>query len=253
MVVLGIVNATPDSFSDGGENSSPLAAGARARSLVAGGAGMIDIGAESTRPGAAEVSADEEAGRLFPVLEAVLAAVDAPVSIDTRRASIARRALAMGAKAVNDVSALSDPGMAMVVAEAGATLFLMHGYREHLAAPHIDPNRLEVRAGQVAEFLAQRIDAAVAAGVPRGRIVADPGLGFGKSHRESLRLLACAAELKGALGVDVLIAPSRKRFLRHYFPNASTRAELDAVSAAAAMAAVRAGAEFVRLHAMPQW
>ena len=242
-----ILNVTPDSFSDGGEATTPETAAAKARRLAAAGADIIDIGAESTRPGAPAVSQEEEARRLFPALEAVRAAAGVPLSIDTRRAAIAARALASGATIINDVSGLEDPAMAEVVAGAGGELVIMHGYREHLEAPEIDPERLEITVPKIADFIGARMELAVAAGVPKGKIIADPGLGFGKSHRESELLLTSAGELKKTLGVRVLIAPSRKRFLRRLWRSAAPF-DRDAASLAAMRLAEGSGADIVRMH-----
>lgn len=244
---MSILNVTPDSFSDGGEAATPEAAAAKARRLAAAGADIIDIGAESTRPGAPEVSPGEEASRLFPALEAVRAAVDVPLSIDTRRAGIAVRALAAGATMINDVSGLEDPATAEAVAAAGGELVIMHGYREHLEAPETDPERMEISVSQVADFIGTRMGLALAAGVPAEKIIADPGLGFGKSHRESELLLTCAGELRKALGVRVLIAPSRKRFLRRLWRSAAPF-DRDAASLAAMRLAQESGADIVRMH-----
>lgn len=252
MMIMGIVNATPDSFSDGGEGMEPDAAASKARRLVNAGAEIIDIGAESTRPGADEIDAAEEGRRLFPVLEAVLATVSVPISIDTRHAAIAHKALAMGARIINDVSALEDPKMAATTADANAELVVMHGYREHRATPEIDPERMLVTTEAVAEFLLGRIADAEKAGVPRSHIIADPGLGFGKSHRESLSLLECADELKKRLGTRVLIAPSRKRFLRLMMQRDAAPFDRDEASFEAMRRAAAAGADIVRMHALPK-
>ncbi len=207
---MGIVNVTPDSFSDGGRFLDPEAAVAHGRALRAEGADVLDVGGESTRPGAAPVGADAERARVEPVV-AALAAEGAVVSVDTTKASVARAALAAGARWVNDVSALRfDPDLAGVVADAGAEVCLMHMLgepRTMQAAPHYDDV-----VDDVAAFLAERLATAVAAGIAEERIWLDPGIGFGKTLEHNLALLGRLDELV-ALGRPVLVGTSRKSFL----------------------------------------
>jgi dihydropteroate synthase len=208
-LVMGIVNVTPDSFSDGGRYLDPAAAIAHGRRLIAEGAEMVDLGAESTRPGAAPVSAEEQLRRLLPALEA-LAADGACVSVDTASAAVARRALAAGAAIVNDVTALGDPEMARVVAEAGAGVVLMH-MRGTPRTMQENP-RYDDAAREVSEWLATRLAGARRAGVAADYVALDPGIGFGKTARHNFELLARLAEL-AALGRPVVVGVSRKSFL----------------------------------------
>jgi dihydropteroate synthase len=212
--LMGIVNVTPDSFSDGGCFLAADAAIAHARELVEAGAEIVDVGGESTRPGAQAVSEEEELRRVLPVIEGVAAAgLRAQISVDTTKAAVARAALAAGATLVNDVSAFrADPGMAAVVASGGAGCCLMH-MRGTPATMQEDP-RYEDVVADVRAFLAERLEFAVAAGVPRERIMLDPGIGFGKTEQHNLQLLERLGELVD-LGAPILVGTSRKTFLGH--------------------------------------
>src|SRR5881275_3773681 len=184
--VMGVVNVTPDSFSDGGVNLDPDDAAASARRMLDEGAAIVDVGGESTRPGAEPVGPDEELRRVIPVLERLQGEV--PVSIDTSKAEVARRALELGAELVNDVTALrTDPELAGVVADAGAYLCLMH-MRGEPRTMQIDPRYDDV-AAEVAAFLEERLAFAVDAGIPEERICLDPGIGFGKSVDDNVELV----------------------------------------------------------------
>ena len=208
-LIVGILNVTPDSFSDRGAFAEPLAALRHAETLVREGADVLDIGGESTRPGAEPVSADEEFRRVLPVLrEAVSLGV--PISIDTYKASVARAALDAGAAIVNDITALGDPEMAEVVATFGAGLILMHmqGTPQTMQK---DPRYADV-VDEVRAFLAGRRGVAERAGVPVENIVLDPGVGFGKALEHNLELLARMDELV-AMGSPILVGVSRKRFI----------------------------------------
>ena len=209
-LVAGVVNVTPDSFSDGGRYFAPGAAVAHARQLLAEGADLLDLGAESTRPGAAPVPAAEQIRRLTPVLEALAADPRSCLAVDTANAEVADRALELGARVVNDVTALADPGMAAVVTRRGAGLVLMH-LAGTPATMQRDPHYEDV-AREVRGYLAARLEAARAAGVPTGSVVLDPGIGFGKTVRHNFELLARLEEL-GALGRPLLVGVSRKSFL----------------------------------------
>jgi len=211
--VMGIVNVTPDSFSDGGLFIDPEVAIAHGRRLASEGADILDVGGESVRPGAEAVSADEELARVQAVV-AALCATDGPgvpVSIDTAKAAVAAAALEAGAAIVNDVTALrADPELAAVCAQRGCELVLMHMQGEPRTMQE-NPRYVDVVA-EVKAFLAERVEAAVAAGVDERRIWIDPGIGFGKTVEHNLRLLACLGEL-AELGRPIVIGTSRKRFL----------------------------------------
>jgi len=241
---MGIVNVTPDSFSDGGEALDPAAAIERGRSLVEEGAAILDVGGESTRPGADPVSAEVELGRVVPVVEGLAADGRAVISIDTTKVEVARAALEAGAAIVNDVSALRfEPDLAELVAETGAGLVLMHMKgepRTMMEDPHYDD-----LLGEIAAELESAAAAACAAGVASEAIVLDPGIGFGKTAVDNLRLLAGIDRL-AALGHPVLIGHSRKTFLDPdgTFPPRERVPE----SIAAAIVATCSGAAVLRVH-----
>jgi len=240
--VMGVLNVTPDSFSDGGRWAEPDAALAHARSLLAEGADLLDVGAESTRPGATAVSDDQQWARLEPVLEP-LAREGVCLSVDTASAAVAERALAAGARVVNDVTALGDPAMAAVVARAGAGLVLMH-MQGTPATMQDDPHYDDVGA-EVTTHLLARAAAAEAAGVRRDHIALDPGIGFGKTVAHNLTLLAGIGAL-ASHGYPVLVGVSRKGFLGRLTGEPVDR-RVEAGLAAAAVA-VFEGARIVRTH-----
>jgi dihydropteroate synthase len=243
---MGVLNVTPDSFSDGGLHLDPERAAEDGLRMLEQGADVLDIGGESTRPGAGPVSADEEMRRVLPVVER-LAGRGAIVSIDTSKAVVARAAIARGAAIVNDVQALrADPTLAAVVAETGAAVVLMHNrggssdmYRD---AVYQDAAR-EVRTE-----LSDRIEAAVAAGIPRASIIVDPGIGFAKRAAHSFEVLARLDELR-ALDRPILSGPSRKSFLKEAIGDRAP-AEREWGTAAAIAASVLFGAHIVRVHAV---
>ncbi len=242
--VMGVVNVTPDSFSDGGVNFEPEAAVAAARRLYAEGAAIVDVGGESTRPGAAGVDADEELRRIVPVLEGL--AGEVPVSIDTSKAEVARRALELGAELVNDVTALrGDPELAGVVAESGAYLCLMH-MRGEPRTMQADP-RYEDVVSEVAAFLEERLAFAVGAGVREELVCLDPGIGFGKTVEQNFELLRRLDELT-ALGRPVLIGFSRKSSLGKLLGDPEATTGSVAASVGAAVAAYERGATILRAH-----
>ena len=240
---MGVVNVTPDSFSDGGVNCRPEDAIASARRMLDEGAAIVDIGGESTRPGAEAVSVEEELRRVVPVLEGLSGA---QVSIDTSKAEVARAAFALGAELVNDVTALrGDPELAGVVAGADAYLCLMHMKGEPRTM-QADPRYGDVVA-EVASFLEERLAFAVEAGIPEERICLDPGIGFGKSVEHNLELVR-RLDVLVALGRPVLIGLSRKRSLGRLVGDPEATTGSLAVSLAAAVAAYEHGATILRVH-----
>ena len=242
--VLGVVNVTPDSFSDGGRFLEPTAAVAEAERQVAAGADAVDLGAESTRPGAAPVSPEAEWRRLEPILTALHGRLSVPISVDTRHADLARRAVDAGADLVNDVEGLRDPAMRAAVARSGAAAIVMH-MRGTPATMQLDTTYADVR-GEVFRYLAAAIDAAEDDGIARSKLVVDPGLGFGKSAEQSLELLAHVGELR-SLGPPVLIGASRKSFLGWAVGEGDPHARGEAGVAAAVYAAEH-GVAIVRTH-----
>jgi len=242
--VMGIVNVTPDSFSDGGLHLDAQAAIAHALALVGQGADLLDIGGESTRPGAAQVSVQEEIARVVPVIEALVARVDIPVSVDTCKPEVMRAALAAGAGMVNDVQALRQPGALEAVAGSNAAVVLMHavgGPHDAGEAWHSDDI-----ASDVQRFLAERIFAAEMAGIARSRLLVDPGYGFNKDTTQNFALLAAQEKLL-ALGVPLLAGLSRKRCIGEVTGRA-VAGERVAGSLAAHLLAVQRGAKIVRVH-----
>jgi dihydropteroate synthase len=216
-LVMGVLNLTPDSFSDGGLWTDPGRAVEHALAMLAGGADLLDLGAESTRPGggvygagARAVPADEELGRLLPVLEPLRRATDAPLSVDTRKGEVARRALDAGADLINDVSALGDPALGAAVAAAGCPLVLMHS-RGELATMQRGIFFGDL-LGEVRAELEQAVGRALAAGIEEEQLIVDPGLGFGKTAEQNLVLLRRLPEL-AAIGRPLLVGASRKSFL----------------------------------------
>jgi dihydropteroate synthase len=241
--VMGVVNVTPDSFSDGGINLDPDKAVATARRMVEAGAAIVDIGGESTRPGASAVGVDEELRRVVPVLEQL---ERVRVSIDTSKAEVARRALELGAELVNDVTALrGDPALAEVVAESGAYLCLMH-MQGQPRTMQTDPRYDDVVA-EVAAFLEERLAFAVEAGIDEERVCLDPGIGFGKTVEHNFELIRRLDELV-ALGRPVLIGISRKSSLGKLLGNPEATTGSVAASVGAAVAAYERGATILRVH-----
>ncbi len=206
-VVMGILNVTPDSFSDGGQFTRPEQALDHALRMVEAGAGIIDVGGESTRPGAQAVGEQEEIDRVIPLVEALTARVDVPVSVDTSKAAVIRAAVRAGATLINDVRALREEGALQVAAEGDAAVCLMHMQGEPRTM-QADPQYSNVVA-DVKAFLADRIDACVAAGIGKERIAIDPGIGFGKRLEHNMQLLAALPDLL-ELGCPLLIGVSRK-------------------------------------------
>jgi len=241
---MGIVNVTPDSFSGDGLLIDADAAIKQGVQMVEDGADVLDVGGESTRPGSDPVSAGEELGRVVPVIDGLAAQVDVPISVDTRRAEVARAALEAGAAIVNDVSAGGDPAMFELVRDSGAGLVLMHMRGEPKTMqvePHYDDVVREVR-----DFLAERIGAAVAAGVARGQLCADPGIGFGKNLEHNLALLHDIGSFHD-LRVPILVGVSRKRFIGELTGVTDPQGRVEGTAAAVAWCAAQ-GVELVRVH-----
>lgn len=243
--LMGILNVTPDSFSDGGLFDAPAAALAHAQAMQDAGAKIIDVGGESTRPGAAEVPVSDEIARTAPVIAAIRAASAVPISIDTRKAAVGQAAVDAGATLINDVAALTfDPELAGVAACTGAPVCLMHAQGDP-ATMQNDPSYDDVLL-DVYDFLAARVDAAVAAGIPRDRIVVDPGIGFGKTLEHNLTLLRGIAIFHG-LGCPILLGASRKRFIGT-ISGAAEASDRVSGSVAVALFAARRGVQFLRVH-----
>ncbi|MCL4674852.1 MAG: dihydropteroate synthase [Pararhodobacter sp.] len=245
-LVMGIVNVTPDSFSDGGTAYAPEAAMARAQAMVAAGADILDIGGESTRPGAADVPVAEEISRTAPLIAAIRAAgIATPISIDTRKARVAEAALLAGADIVNDVSALThDPDLGAVAAAAGAPICLMHAQgtpQTMQADPRYDDVLIEVY-----DHLARRIEVAVSLGIDAARIITDPGIGFGKTMAHNLALLR-GLSLFHSLGAPILLGASRKRFIGT-ISGVEVAAHRMPGSVAVALMAAGQGVQILRVH-----
>jgi dihydropteroate synthase len=242
--VMGVVNVTPDSFSDGGVHLRAVDAIASARRMVADGAAIVDVGGESTRPGSEGVELEEELRRVLPVLEAVAGGL--PVSIDTAKAEVARRALELGVELVNDVTALrGDPALGAVVGDAGAYLCLMHMQGEPRTM-QADPRYRDV-ASEVASFLEQRVAFAVQEGVREDRICVDPGIGFGKTTEHNFELLR-RLDVIASLGRPVVIGFSRKRSLGRVLGDPDATTGPLSASIAAAVTAYERGATILRVH-----
>jgi len=242
--VMGVVNVTPDSFSGDGVAGNPEVAIAHGRHQIEASADLIDIGGESTRPGAAYVDPEEECDRVLPVISA-LKDLGVPISVDTRRAKVMTAAISAGATIINDVSALSgDPDSLSAAAASGAAVILNH-MRGTPQDMQDDPIYTDVLL-DVFDELEQRIEASMAAGIPRERLIVDPGLGFGKSLEHNLRLMANLALFQG-LGCPVLIGASRKSFIGAISGSLKPESRLPG-SLAAALGAVRRGANMVRVH-----
>jgi dihydropteroate synthase len=243
--IMGVVNVTPDSFSDGGQLADADAAIAHGLRLADEGAAILDIGGESTRPGSEPIPADEELRRVMPVIEALVGRTDAVISIDTRKARVMREAAAAGARLVNDVSALShDPDALETVADLGLPVVLMHTLGDPKTMqenPRYDDVLTDVYA-----YLDARIAAAETAGIPRSRLVVDPGIGFGKTLRHNLELMAGLALFHG-LGVPILLGASRKRWIGTLTDEPVAAGRVIG-SVAAAIAGAGLGAQIVRVH-----
>lgn len=250
--IMGVLNATPDSFSGDGLAMAPGVLVARGVAQVREGADLLDLGGESTRPGATPVPADEELGRVLPVLEQLTARVSVPIAIDTLKPAVADRALHAGAAILNDVSGLRDPDLASVAAHHGAWLVLTHNRwtaraaRDRLGGYYPGASEGDI-VQEVVAGLHHLADLATRAGVQEGRLIADPGLGFGKAPRESLELLRRLADLRARLApLPLLVGPSRKSFVGRAL-DLKVDDRLEGTLACVALAAF-AGAEIIRVH-----
>ncbi len=244
-LIMGILNVTPDSFSDGGRFQALEQALSRARQMVAEGADILDVGGESTRPGAAEVGAEEELARVVPVIEAFRRESDLPISVDTTKSQVARAALAAGANFVNDISGLTfDPAMLKVASEAKAGIFLMHtpGRPESMQTR----TRYQDLIGEVLEFLEAAVQKATAAGICRERLCIDPGIGFGKTPQGNLEILRRLDEFR-SLGLPILLGTSRKSFIGKVLEQPVPSERLHGTLATLALGIDR-GANILRVH-----
>ncbi len=243
-LLMGILNVTPDSFSDGGRFFDPGRAVEHGLRLAADGADLLDIGGLSTRPGSEPVDADEELRRVLPVIDALRRQTDVPISVDTYRAVVAERSLAAGAEVVNDVTALSaDPDMPALAARSGCGVCAMH-MRGAPRSMQQNPVYQDV-VGEVFDYLRQRRDALLAAGVEQARIALDPGIGFGKTIEHNLALLAHVGRFH-ALGCCLLVGPSRKRFIGEVLGD--LQADRTAGTIGVALALARQGVQILRVH-----
>ncbi len=247
--VMGIVNVTPDSFSDGGQFIDRSAAVAHARQLVEQGADVLDIGGESTRPYSSPVSAEEELRRVLPVIEALVVELNVPLSIDTSKAIVARAAIEAGAEIINDVTGLSaDPAMVPLAAQTGAAVCAMH--MQGTPQTMQDNPRYDDVVSEVYEYLRQRRESLTAAGIAVDRIALDPGIGFGKTHQHNLALLANCQRFH-ALGSPLFLGPSRKGFiakvLKHHALGTNDT-DRDAGTVGVALSLAAQGVQILRVH-----
>jgi dihydropteroate synthase len=244
-LIMGIINVTPDSFSDGGRFDSPEKAAEEGIRMVEEGADILDIGGESTRPGSDPVSQEEEMRRVIPVIRALAARIGIPLSVDTMKASVAREALAEGAEIVNDVSAMGfDEAMVKVVADAGAAVVLMHkrGMPKSMQAGDLAYHSLR---GEIIAYLRERIERAGNMGIDPTQIIVDPGIGFGKTSEDNLRLIKYLREFR-ILGRPILVGASRKAFIGQI--TGGTPLERNEGTAAAVTAAILNGGQVIRVH-----
>jgi len=253
VLVMGVLNVTPDSFSDGGKYADLEGAVSRALEIEAEGADILDVGGESTRPGATPVSAEEEIGRVIPVIEALRGRLRIPISVDTTKSEVARAAIQSGAEIINDVSGLRfDPAMAEVAAEAGAALVLMHS-RGEPGMMHRQPPVDDVFA-EVIGGLRRSIEEALSRGARRERIILDPGVGFGKTPEQNLKLIDGLDRIVAEFGLPVALGTSRKSFIKHVMDKALSGHARDdlrervAGTAATVVIGVLRGARIVRVH-----
>jgi dihydropteroate synthase len=242
---MGILNVTPDSFSDGGEFDTLDAALAQAKKLVADGADILDVGGQSTRPGAEQISLEEELNRVIPVIKALREEVSAPISIDTTRASVAQVAVAAGADIVNDISGGTyDADMLPVIAKLGVPIVLMHIRGTPKTMQKLTD--YEDLVGEIYQFFEDRIEQAIQAGIDRSRLIIDPGIGFAKTYEQSLELLRRLSEFR-SLDVPILVGPSRKSFIGRVLSQNKPKSRVWG-TAAACCAAIAGSANLLRVH-----
>ena len=247
--IMGILNVTPDSFSDGGQFNTLEAALRQARHMIQAGTDILDIGGQSTRPQATEVSLEEELERVIPVVRALRQETDMPISVDTTRAIVAEAAIAAGANLINDISgATFDPEMLPIVAQAGVPIILMHIRGTPQTMQQLTDYQDLIR--EIYTFLEQRVAAAIAAGIAQNRIAIDPGIGFAKTYPQNLEILRRLSEFR-SLGCPILVGVSRKSFIGHILnqPNPKERVW---GTAAANCAAIAGAADIVRVHDVPE-
>lgn len=247
--IMGVLNVTPDSFSDGGQFDTLDRAIAQAQHLASSGADILDIGGQSTRPQAVEVSLEEELDRVVPVIEAIRQATDIPISVDTTRSIVAEAAIAAGADVVNDISGGTfDVDMLPTVAKLNVPVILMHIRGNPQTMQQMTQYQDLVQ--EIHQFLAERIQAAIAAGIPHAQIMIDPGIGFAKTYNQNLELLRRIPDFQD-LGCPILIGPSRKSFIGHILDQPDPQARVWG-TAAACCAAIAGGAHVLRVHDVAQ-
>jgi dihydropteroate synthase len=243
--IMGVLNVTPDSFSDGGEFTSLSAALAQAQRLVAAGADIIDIGGQSTRPGALEVTVAEELERVLSVVQLLRPVISVPISVDTTKAAVASAAIASGADIVNDISGgMFDSQMLPTVAKLGVPIVLMHMRGTPQTMQQLTD--YEDLIGEIYQFLESRIHEAIASGIDPARIIIDPGIGFAKKYQQSIEILRRLAEFR-SLGCPILVGASRKSFIGHILEQPDPKARVWG-TAAACCGAISNGADIVRVH-----
>jgi len=243
--VMGILNVTPDSFSDGGQFAEQGSALDHARKMVSQGADIIDVGGESTRPGAKPLSEEDELGRILPIIERLSTEITVPVSVDTYKSSVAKKALAAGASIINDISGLRfSPDMARVAADHGAAVVIMH-IKGTPRDMQVNPEYRDVIA-EIIAYLDESAGIALSAGIPRDRIMIDPGIGFGKTLEHNLTILQRLDELR-SLGFPIVLGTSRKRFIGTVLDTAEPKDRVEGSAATVALG-IRHGASIVRVH-----
>ncbi|NJL83952.1 MAG: dihydropteroate synthase [Chloroflexaceae bacterium] len=243
--IQGILNVTPDSFSDGGEFATVTAALAQGKRLVAAGADILDVGGQSTRPGAETISLEAELNRVIPAIAALRAELDLPISVDTTRAVVAEAAIAAGADLINDISgATYDPNLLTTAARLQVPVILMH--LRGTPATMSSLTDYGDLIGEISRFLGERLAAALAAGLDKSQVILDPGLGFAKNYQQNLELLRRVREFR-ALGTAILVGPSRKRFIGQILQQDDPKQRVWG-TAAACCAAIAGGADLLRVH-----